>query len=398
MSDIQPGSPDTSAVAKAQAKRLKVALCELHDLPIKHGQALELVARLHGQQSWGHLNATFASQPESPKDARPALKKAGPKDLVIFERVALFEIVKQLNTDGQMANTFLIDFLMHMPQAKTYGFKPSSEIIYFERLTLGEWEEALDAYDDPYMRKLLLKHAMRDYIERTQRANGTFWEVQEAKQTLAMRNLDLISDRRDAFAKSYPLKDVPVPFEKHCIHALYQGMELAPLKEALPEAVDFTGNSVTLQKRLADTIGLHIPDGGFANGVAFLKWYCSARCSEALHAKNVDGARPGQRQTIIIAMSDLSRVDGADVFVAQARSVGFNLVIWADDLGFDPKSCKSIVAQVDTFMQNDPFKGAVFVRNGNLEETLGGVLHRARPGRPLSWREKVHNTIAQIRH
>lgn len=65
MTDQSIGLPATSDIAKAQAKRLRTALTS--DLQIGHNQALELIARVHGEQSWGRLNSLISSAtPVSP--------------------------------------------------------------------------------------------------------------------------------------------------------------------------------------------------------------------------------------------------------------------------------------------------------------------------------------------
>src|SRR5690554_1843740 len=55
MTDQHMGLPATPDIAKAQAKRLRSALAA--DLMLGHSQALELIARVHGEQSWGRLNS-----------------------------------------------------------------------------------------------------------------------------------------------------------------------------------------------------------------------------------------------------------------------------------------------------------------------------------------------------
>ena len=67
--DILPGTPETPEIAKAQAKRLAKALEPR--LRLQHGQALELVARTHGQETWGHLYAALANM--APQTAGPVI-------------------------------------------------------------------------------------------------------------------------------------------------------------------------------------------------------------------------------------------------------------------------------------------------------------------------------------
>ena len=59
MNDQSIGLPATSDIAKAQAKRLRSALAP--DLTIGHSQALELIARVHGERSWGRLNSQIGA-------------------------------------------------------------------------------------------------------------------------------------------------------------------------------------------------------------------------------------------------------------------------------------------------------------------------------------------------
>lgn len=84
MNILFPGSPETSSIAKAQAKRLKKALEP--DLQLSHGQALELVAKIHGERSWGAMNSRFDTAthaydlglpPHAPDTSPPARQLSG---------------------------------------------------------------------------------------------------------------------------------------------------------------------------------------------------------------------------------------------------------------------------------------------------------------------------------
>lgn len=59
MSSTAPGFPETPEIAKAQAKRLRTALHPDHQ--IGHSRSLELVARLHGEPSWGRMSSLYSS-------------------------------------------------------------------------------------------------------------------------------------------------------------------------------------------------------------------------------------------------------------------------------------------------------------------------------------------------
>lgn len=58
------GYPESAAMAKAQAKRLGKALES--SVQLSHSQLLELVAKMHGERSWGAMNAQFANATREP--------------------------------------------------------------------------------------------------------------------------------------------------------------------------------------------------------------------------------------------------------------------------------------------------------------------------------------------
>lgn len=64
MSSQNLGLPATPAIAKAQAKRLRTALAP--DYTVGHSQALELVARVHGEPTWGRLNSLISASTAMP--------------------------------------------------------------------------------------------------------------------------------------------------------------------------------------------------------------------------------------------------------------------------------------------------------------------------------------------
>ncbi|MCW3784707.1 glyoxalase superfamily protein [Defluviimonas salinarum] len=81
MTDQSIGLPATPDIAKAQAKRLRSALAP--DLTIGHSQSLELIARVHGEQSWGRLNSLIsaATSIQLARDTEPKSPVAAYKQL-----------------------------------------------------------------------------------------------------------------------------------------------------------------------------------------------------------------------------------------------------------------------------------------------------------------------------
>lgn len=70
MTDRTMGLPATIDIAKSQAKRLRTALKPKLDIP--HGQALELIARVHGEPTWGRLGSVI--EPGSQASQVPVLQ------------------------------------------------------------------------------------------------------------------------------------------------------------------------------------------------------------------------------------------------------------------------------------------------------------------------------------
>lgn len=69
--------PENLTCAKAQAKRLRKALSER--CVISHGEALEYIAAIHGQESWGHLHNLLDTGPDGDGQAT-ALKQTTTRD------------------------------------------------------------------------------------------------------------------------------------------------------------------------------------------------------------------------------------------------------------------------------------------------------------------------------
>lgn len=64
MTNVVPGFPETIDIAKAQAKRLVKAL-EPH-CSLSHSQALEVVAKTHGERAWGAMSSRYQEHRASP--------------------------------------------------------------------------------------------------------------------------------------------------------------------------------------------------------------------------------------------------------------------------------------------------------------------------------------------
>lgn len=104
MNALNAGFPASSDVAKAQAKRLRTALAPSYI--VSHSQSLEIIAKIHGEQSWGRMSHLLSSMAQNAQPAQapapvpspapvPAAPQAVSGDHV--EQRALQEIWKGLN-------------------------------------------------------------------------------------------------------------------------------------------------------------------------------------------------------------------------------------------------------------------------------------------------------------
>jgi hypothetical protein len=95
-------------------------------------------------------------------------------------------------------------------------------------------------------------------------------------------------------------------------------------------------------------------------------------------------------------MSDMLRNAGADVLLAQARSMGLHVLVWVDRPDTDPydvdKLSRNITSLID--LRNAP---AITVRSRALHDTLGGKLAVAPSWRGLSLREKAGNALVRLK-
>ncbi|MEY8800305.1 glyoxalase superfamily protein [Leisingera sp. XS_AS12] len=102
MNALNAGFPASSDVAKAQAKRLRTALAPSYI--VSHSQSLEIIAKIHGEQSWGRMSHLLSSmarnaQPAPAPAPAPAPVPAAPQAVSgdHIEQRALQEIWKGLN-------------------------------------------------------------------------------------------------------------------------------------------------------------------------------------------------------------------------------------------------------------------------------------------------------------
>jgi hypothetical protein len=74
------GLPESADIAKTQAKRLAKALDPASGY--SHSQILELVAKLHGERSWGAMNSRFAEKPPTVTEYDLGYRPVGPDEPV----------------------------------------------------------------------------------------------------------------------------------------------------------------------------------------------------------------------------------------------------------------------------------------------------------------------------
>ncbi|MBW3243269.1 hypothetical protein KUV57_11230 [Epibacterium sp. DP7N7-1] len=366
-----PGTPVSLAIAKSQARRLSAAL--EGRFPLKHGQALELVARLHGQESWGHLrslieggSATVSSDPIP-----------GPtEDLgCLIEHTTLNEVFSLVIGPrphefgpAEIAVRATLSELKHVfPEALGSG-----ESMYLKRITHSDIRAAeKHAREKGQVRVSGTKTS--DFI--AQRLScSTRWTAQGVEPEGA----PTLSSIEAGFSSLTPYETSEVPRNQLFpgAHAVMIGGSPSAFMSRHPEAIDLTGPYPADLNRLAREWALPCPV--FLSGFTGLSWLVSRKIEAIVQSAPETPYAHSERKTVVLAISDMLRNSGAEVLLAQARSMGLHLVVWVDDPNVDPEEVKILTRHTPSLidLRNAP---AVMIRNRTLHETLGGKLKVAGP-------------------
>ena len=324
MPNSVPGTPETLDIAKAQARRLASSLSG--KVPMKHSQALELVARIHGQQSWGHLRSVI--EMNGATEAGPAVRgtlPATPQDNdIVFSRVSGADIIDicytQMKWRGYTLHT-LTQVLEKLDCGVKYRDDDPVELSYFSKISLGDLRQAEhkrqvetgSTYDGfPVSDKLFsLSRQARPVAPSTDNPDCNMHSA-----------LDQFKD-----LTRFEVTGLDMDLLLHLPHILSVGSTAQALQKTLPRAIDLSSNRLEEQIELSERMGVPLPPEGFENPVSALKFLMKMR------RRTPDrSARTPIKTPIIVKMTDLVESRNLDVLMAQARSNGIIVVACVDSM------------------------------------------------------------------
>ena len=304
MRDQTNGFPENEDVAKAQAKRLSAAMGGKREM--SHAQALETVARMHGCRSWGEMRAAFLPTERVPED-----RKIGPQasfftlDDIFWEfwnvpngiRTHLIFCAHRAISErcvSQIVSSELIPAITEATE-KYVRDVPVFVPLDGDRVPLHEWMESRD---------ISIRGAMGKMMSR------------------------LSEDRA-------PLISIPVPglkkdpagpsgFTLDRKHTLACCQDVRSVFKALEASSQEVSDLYREQdfSLLPRSSAFDLPQGFKAvNPAAILKAFIG---SEPSFLRRKDAV------SVVVSAHDMLRMSGADVLLAQVRSLGLHMIIVHD--------------------------------------------------------------------
>jgi hypothetical protein len=365
MPNSQPGSPETLDIAKAQARRLTSALKD--DLPLKHGQALELIARIHGQQSWGHLRASIESAAAPVISARvnPPDLSAAENDRIVFGGMTVEEVqhLAKIHLHWRGYDSYELGCLLNKLDVEYCELSEKNpELRVFPKVTLGDLRRAEYAYR----------------LERPARVAGEK-RIAEALDRMFSSDLSPLHVDRDidlnmrTVMTSYrgftrhKLDGLPVDITTKGIHAIYAGSDVVGLYRLLPGVVDLTVGKTGQQLAISRILNTPLPEGSFRNPASGLKVMMSLYCEKANNGRIWN--KPTNKTPVIVRLTDLLTMPHPDILLAQARACGFFLVVWANRMDVDNMQLQPILQQTNLLIETCSQSGQIVVCSKALQET-----------------------------
>lgn len=413
MPNFLPGTPDNIDVAKAQARRLATALKDTH--PVKHGQALELVARLHGQTSWGALQALIKSE-NADNDLTPSgfeVEEATSPELipvrtdghrVLFRRTTaehIYHLARALLKCDDHYLAILYPILQEVEGGRY--LTETKSLLYFEKLTIEDLFKAATRV----MEKNQEDKRILWLVDRIVAVFRDGWTFPHGSREDLQENYAYL-DKQFGSMRPFETAEIEGPRISPGRHAIYTGSDLAPLRKQFPAAIDLTRQDrndrlSAAQTRLARVMRAEIPANGFSNSALCAKIACALRLGWPLlseHKVSVEVSRKSvgpKRTTIILALSDMVAAGGADILMAQARACGLTVIVWADIMSYPANIVSSAFANAFTLIEPSGANGGLQFRSPVLDESAGGHLKLPTPGRPLDWKDRARNALIRRR-
>lgn len=336
MHHITPGAPGSLKIAKAQAKRLRTALNASSTLTseIVHGQALELIAKTHGFESWGHLVAAVPDDPAAEtREPFPArdLTRVEPDwpASAVFSLGHLIRSIESVSMRRKVSAPMQQLAALFVQVAKTLPFRDSPENRMVRQLigldisgltTLIRGDQIPDllrwfgAVCPEAMS--LIEAGMNDLHLNLDPGRGT---------DIGLFPLDLPVTEAQFLTSHDPERQAEFRDRRHTVIVaphLTRARDLGRIID--PDLLDLTGSGPDTDRLLA-AFGL----GGIriTHPLDALIWASALVLGATLAT---DGAAPPRKSlTVLVRGSDLRWM--GDSPLLQARSLNVHVCVWADD-------------------------------------------------------------------
>jgi hypothetical protein len=373
-----PGLPDSITTAKAQARRLKQAL--EGQMNLKHGQALELIAKLHAQESWGHLHSMLdGAPPPAIVDMHPAAVSWSGQ--VLAERTTVAALMSETDHLSQKYHDSPLPD-MHRGYLCTI-------LRYCAGSQDCEWVGDTSQIPDEVLRSYLFSVTDKDLIDATQRAKvlGRFDSNKMADHVLEA-TIKILKGR-DQPSMLAPgawerlIKRVQAPYDDHKpqpvlninrralfdgLHSMVVGEDITPLLTAYPEIVDLCRSDAIDPGGLAPFHGTAYPKPGFSSQTVAMMFLSGIKMSMVINNLS-SSPRRKDRVPVLLRVSDMVASPSVDVLMAQARSLGIHILVHLDRFVKDDRVFKSIQNHTSGLIKVN-HEGQMTIRSPNLQEEV----------------------------
>jgi len=347
--------------AKAQARRLKTAL--EGRFPLKHGQSLELIARLHGQESWGHLHDILEGKPtpSAIEESDDPITWAG---LVLAERTTVGALMQDIDSRSRlhfgaplpaMAGGYLHTILTHCTGKQEVDWVGDASNIpkdvthsYLRCLKDHDLHagmvraQVLGRLSSNKMADHVLKMTI-DLLQRPARPRHG------SKEGTDLRVAGLTAKFQDMPARQ--ASDLTAAQVFDGLHSFVNGDDISALHAAFPGIIDMRGPGIIHPVEVSKALKTPYPEAGFASGTVALKFMTGLKLGMQLQEKPSARLAGGHRLPVLLSLSDVISSQGADVLLAQARSLRLHILIHVDRLDMDAGLLAPVRSNVSSLIE-----------------------------------------------
>ena len=380
MPNLLPGSPETPEIAKAQARRLASALKD--DLPLKHGQALELIARIHGQQSWGHLRAEIEgpAAPAVPENINAPDLSAEENTRIVFEGMTACEVqhLAKLHLNWSGYESYELQcVLKKLDVAYSDFFESNPDLRFFPKVTLGDLRQAEHAYHLDHPERIDNRQWISSVLDRIFNSDISPRHIESNIHD----NMQLVLDPFLDYTR-HKLEGIPVDITTKGIHAVCTSPDVEKLHGLLPGSVNLTIRSIRQQQTVSRFLDVPCPNGNFRNPAMSLKLMLSMYAEKGILSEI--WKKTGKRIPAIVKLTDLLMMPNPDILLAQARSCGIFMVVWANRMDLESRDILPIFRQTNLLIENCSQTREIVVCSNALQEARELQSVRSRLDRTLN--------------